>query len=425
MKNKTKLSIFRFAHAFATGAGTETYLEDLDKTLLSRNVWSIFRVFLTREQSPGPQGDEILGKGRLIRIPVCAEIADEKMVERTRDTMDQGREWLKAQIRDKIILNPFLYRVFFRGFIQKIGIPPRRQIEATGIREVFRGVLKLNKIDLLVMHHVGGRDGAELVEEAVINNIPYVFINHYSNDVFNHLSVRRQIIKAAGIGGVSNVDVPQALRKCFFNLSDGIDTEVFKPKDQGTEPLRSNLPIVLLPARVTPSKGQRDLIKACAILKRSGVRMLAAMAGRIDSTDYLNELKRLSFEKEVHKDVLFLGELSCEQLRQWYESAAVVVFPTYHNEGLGRVLIESQSMHTPVISYIIGGTPEALLDGETGYLVRKGDITQFGTRLKELLLDKRKCKQMGIAGREFIENRFSLNALAKRHEQFYSKAINI
>mgnify|MGYP006283153491 CR=1 FL=1 len=421
MSETNELAIFRFAHAFASGAGTETYLEDLDKTLLNRNAWTIFRVYLTTDDPPGEKREESFEQGKLIRIPVHVEKRENNETRPERVRMERWIERVKLQVRDKILFNPFLYRMVFHGLVERIPTA-RRELEALGVRDVFKDVLKLNRIDLLVMHHLGGRDGAELVEESVSNGIPYVFVNHYSNDVLNHLSVRKQIAKASGIGGVSNVGVPRQFRHKFFNLSDGIDTEIFKIRKQRKETLRDDFPVVLLPARVTPSKGQRDLIEACNILKREGIRMFAVMAGRIESLSYFKELKQMALRNAVHKNVLFLGELSTRQLREWFEIAEVLAFPTYHNEGLGRVLIESQAMHTPPISYIIGGTPEAIINGETGYLVDKGDVNEFAAKLKDLLVDIKLRRKMSIAGRRFVENRFSLGALAERHEKFYLKA---
>jgi phosphatidylinositol alpha-1,6-mannosyltransferase len=150
--------------------------------------------------------------------------------------------------------------------------------------------------------------------------------------------------------------------------------------------------------------------------------MTAALAGRADSLSYVQELKNLAGHLGVEQDVLFLGELSPAQLRDWYASAAVLAFPTYHHEGLPRVLMESQAMKVPPISYIIGGTPEAIVHGQTGFLVKKGDVPGFTKRLRELLTDEQRRKEMGEAGRAFMEERFSLHALALRHEQFYLHA---
>ena len=58
-------------------------------------------------------------------------------------------------------------------------------------------------------------------------------------------------------------------------------------------------------------------------------------------------------------------------------------------------------------------------DGKTGFLVKKGDVKTFTKRLEELLNNEEKRKNMGQAGRKFVQREFSLDALAERHEKLY------
>jgi len=275
-----------------------------------------------------------------------------------------------------------------------------------------------------VMHYIGGQDSAGIIEEAIDRNIPYVVINHFSNDRFNHMSFREQSSRASGIAGLSNIGLPHWLRGRFFNLSNGIDINFFKKDGTQPLPIQTDSPIIMMSARITPEKGQKDLILACASLHKEGIRVKAALAGRIDSPEYANMLKSLAKEYGIEKEVFFLGELPPVQVRSWYAAATVLAFPTYHHEGLPRVLLESQAMQMPPISYIIGGTPEAIIHGKTGYLVKKGNIHELTLRLRELITNKKKRIEMGNVGRSFVEEHFSLQSIASRHEAFYTKAVS-
>ena len=82
-------------------------------------------------------------------------------------------------------------------------------------------------------------------------------------------------------------------------------------------------------------------------------------------------------------------------------------------------------MQKPVLAYDVGGICRALHDGVTGLLVGKGDITALAGRLQDLLQDENVRSTMGRRGREFVIGRFSLEALAARHERFYAKALNL
>jgi glycosyltransferase involved in cell wall biosynthesis len=76
-------------------------------------------------------------------------------------------------------------------------------------------------------------------------------------------------------------------------------------------------------------------------------------------------------------------------------------------------LQEAQLMQKPVIATNVGGIPEMMQDGETGYLIKKGDSNDLIKKLLILLENKELSKQMGQSGREFIENQFSLEASGK------------
>jgi len=228
----------------------------------------------------------------------------------------------------------------------------------------------------------------------------------------------------SGIAGVSALGVPRWLKNRFYDLSDGIDLEIFNPSIAHSLNIEKNIPTIIYPARITRVKGQTDLIKAYAKLKNEGLRARIVFAGRADSAEYEKELKKLVKKNGLTDDVLFLGQLNMEELRDWYGISSVMAFPTYHQEGLGRILVEAQAMKVPSVAYIIGGTPEGIQHGKTGFLVRKGDIQAFTERLRELLTDETKRKTMGEEGRRFVQENFSLEALADRHEKYYLRVLN-
>ncbi|HLB42928.1 MAG TPA: glycosyltransferase, partial [Gammaproteobacteria bacterium] len=171
------------------------------------------------------------------------------------------------------------------------------------------------------------------------------------------------------------------------------------------------------------TKGQSDLIKACAMLKKQEFHIKVVLAGRSDSLLYEEQLKRQARELNVIDDILFVGQLNREQLRDWYGVSAVLAFPTYHHEGLPRILMEAQAMEVPCIVYDVGGTSEGIVHEKTGYLIPKGDLKLFTEKLRELLIDENRRKKMGKEARKFVEQRFSLQALAARHEAFYLRIL--
>ncbi len=415
-------TIFRFTKSFKNGAGMEKYLEDLDCILSKRNKIKILRMFLETESSAEKYIKRNIGQGNLIEIPMLVtkgEIQSTPVTNKVRQTI---KFILKIIFRDFIIYNPILYRFFFRSYLKRKYFQPGG-FPINKVGEKFRKIHQEFNVDLLVMHHVGRIDSAEIIEEAKKLKIPYIYIHHYSNNQFNNVSIRELITDAEVIAGVSNFEVPKRLKKNFYNLSDGIDLELFDPDKAGSLDNEKNIPIIIYPARITRVKGQSDLVKAYSKLKSEGLHARIIFAGRVDSPEYEEELKELVRNQSLTEDVFFVGQLSTEELRDWYNISSIMAFPTYHQEGLGRILVEAQAMKVPPVAYIIGGTPEGIQNGETGFLVRKGDIKAFTSKLKKLLTNETKRKEMGEAGRKFVEAKYSLDALASRHENLYMKVL--
>ena len=129
-------------------------------------------------------------------------------------------------------------------------------------------------------------------------------------------------------------------------------------------------------------------------------------------------IEYLAADCNMQDSIMRLGQLSKEELRNWYATSQLVVLPS-SNEGLGRVILEAQAMNVPVITYDVGGLSEAIRDGKTGYLVKKGDVKGLAKKIETLLADEHKRKAMGEAGRRFMESDFGIQQLLRRHEIFY------
>jgi glycosyltransferase involved in cell wall biosynthesis len=91
---------------------------------------------------------------------------------------------------------------------------------------------------------------------------------------------------------------------------------------------------------------------------------------------------------------------------------------------LPRTLLEAQAMKKPVVAYDSGGIGEALLPGETGFLVPKGSIGDLAKKIALLITDEELRLRMGKLGRELIFRKFSSSSLVDRHERLYLSALS-
>lgn len=413
------VTILRFAHAFESGGGTERYLDDLDHVLLARNAMTIVRLHLTRRSS-GYSSEELIGKGRLVRIALRVLPGNDR---HPNGDENQFRFRLKRTLRDWVVYNPLVWPAIGASWIASLRLT-HEPGQAVGAGDAAAAVFRNRRVNLAVLHFFGGADAEEVMNEARKVRVPIAIQNHFSNDRFQHLAIRKHAMSADGVAGVNGLELPRYVRNGFMNLSDGIDTEFFRREN--ARPLENppSQPVILLPARVVREKGQLDLVHAAALLRRSGVECCLAFAGRADSSSFVNELSQTIASTGLNEHVRFLGDLKLEELRDWYAASAVVGLPTCHHEGLPRIVLEAQSMGVPVVAYNTGGVADGIASGRTGYLLPTGDIPGLANRLREILASASLRAHMGTCGREAAVTRFSLAALAGRHEQFYLRIIS-
>jgi glycosyltransferase involved in cell wall biosynthesis len=177
---------------------------------------------------------------------------------------------------------------------------------------------------------------------------------------------------------------------------------------------------VLFVGRLTPHKGIDRLIAA---LPRHARLTVAGTGGHDPAppeSDYPRLLKRLARDK----DVSFLGPVAEHKLPELYRRAEVLVLPSVHrtcygrrvvvSELLGLSLIEAMASGTPVISSRIGGLPEVVHEGETGFLVEPGNVEELNYRIALMVSDRKLARRMGNAARELVLDRFTWAACARR-----------
>lgn len=415
-------TVLRFAHAFESGGGTERYLDDLDRALLERNAMTVVRLHLTRRPVPAAPIEQKIGRGTLICVPLAVTAGDRGSSRRELQESSLCFR-LKQKFRDWVLYNPAVWGIIGATWTRRLTLP-RQPGQAIGAGRAAAQQLQSRRIDLAILHYFGGADADEVLAAARAAGVPVGILNHYSNDRFLHLAIRKHAMAATGIAGVNGLGLPRYVRQGFANLSDGVDTDFFRRALAATLPHPPRYPIILLPARVVREKGQLDLVRAVSHLRKSGVECGIAFAGRVDSSEFVTELKGEIAGAGMEDCVRFLGDLTVAELRDWYAACTIMAFPTYHHEGLGRVIVEAQAMETPVIAYATGGVAEAIEHGKTGYLLPTGDLAGLIRYLRELLLSPLRRAELGAAGRKVVEQRFSLAALASRHEQFYAQVIS-
>lgn len=186
---------------------------------------------------------------------------------------------------------------------------------------------------------------------------------------------------------------------------------------------------VLFVGRLTPHKGVDRLIAALPADARLRIAGSTGHDAHLPERHYPELLRRLA----AGRDVQFLGPVADAELPALYRSAAVLVLPSVQrscygrevrvSELLGLVLLEAMASGTPVVASRVGGVPEVVQHGVTGYLVEPGNVAELRARLDELLKDPALARRMGRAARELVCERFTWQACAARCLQAYAELV--
>ncbi|MGW1048006.1 glycosyltransferase family 4 protein [Streptomyces sp. NPDC001118] len=204
-------------------------------------------------------------------------------------------------------------------------------------------------------------------------------------------------------------------------LPPGVDEKTFHPGSGGEE-VRARLgltdrPVVVCVSRLVPRKGQDTLIQALPrILAAEPDTVLLIVGGG----PYEQDLRRLARETGVEASVRFTGAVPWSELPAHYGAGDVFAMPCRTRrggldvEGLGIVYLEASATGLPVVAGDSGGAPDAVLDGETGWVVRGGDPAETAGRIVPLLADPELRRRMGERGRQWVEERWRWDLLAEK-----------
>ncbi|GAA3237620.1 hypothetical protein GCM10020256_57230 [Streptomyces thermocoprophilus] len=207
----------------------------------------------------------------------------------------------------------------------------------------------------------------------------------------------------------------------MVQLPPGVDEKTFHPGSGGDE-IRARLgltdrPVVVCVSRLVRRKGQDTLVRAMPrILAAEPDTVLLIVGGG----PYEQDLRRLARETGVADSVRFTGAVPWSELPAHYGAGDVFAMPCRTRrggldvEGLGIVYLEASATGLPVVAGDSGGAPDAVLDGETGWVVRGGSPEEAAERIVALLGDPELRRRMGERGRQWVEEKWRWDLLAER-----------
>jgi colanic acid/amylovoran biosynthesis glycosyltransferase len=215
----------------------------------------------------------------------------------------------------------------------------------------------------------------------------------------------------------------------LVRLPMGVEPAAFAPVPNARTPVargRTGDEIRLLSvARLVEEKGISIAVRAVARLasRYPGLRYQVVGDGPLRPS-----LERLAATLGVSARVTWLGALPRDRVREYYARAHVFALPgivarSGAQESQGVALLEAQASGLPVVASAVGGIPESLLDGKSGFLVPERDVEALAERVAALIDRPELRARMGSAGRAFTRENFDRNALADRLISLYEGVV--
>jgi starch synthase len=201
-------------------------------------------------------------------------------------------------------------------------------------------------------------------------------------------------------------------------IHNGIDTEEYKP-DHGTDVLERHgvdpaTPYVIFVGRITHQKGLEHLLDAAPSIDSKA--RLVLCAGAPDTPEIGARVR--SRIPQLERTIWIEEMLPKPEVIQLLTHATVFVCPSIY-EPMGIVNLEAMACETAVVASRVGGIPEVVAKGETGFLVEPGNAEELAVRVNELLADPELATRFGKAGRKRAVEHFSWRAIAERTAGLY------
>ncbi|MFI6843447.1 glycosyltransferase family 4 protein [Kitasatospora sp. NBC_00085] len=258
-------------------------------------------------------------------------------------------------------------------------------------------------------------------------------MTHGHEAAWAQLPAARQLLRRIGAGTdtmtylgeytrsrIAGAVGPEAAAR-MVQLPPGVDEQTFHPESGGAE-LRRRLgladrPVVVCVSRLVPRKGQDTLIEAMPQILADVPDAVLLIVG---DGPYRADLEKLADARGVRASVRFTGSVPWEELPAHYGAGDVFAMPCRTRrggldvEGLGIVYLEASATGLPVVAGDSGGAPDAVLEGETGYVVPGGSPAAAAERIVRLLNDEELRRRLGEAGRRWVDRSWRWDLLAGR-----------
>ena len=176
-------------------------------------------------------------------------------------------------------------------------------------------------------------------------------------------------------------------------------------------------PLLVHVSNFRPVKRPVDCIEILARVLQKGVNTRLVMVG--DGSERTNVEHRARC-LGVYEKCVFVGKQP--NIVDYLSAADVLLLPS-EQESFGLAALEAMACEVPVIASLVGGIPEVVTDGETGFLSEVGDVDKMADDAARLLSDATLRREMGKRARESAVSRYRTDIVIPRYIEFYERVL--
>lgn len=176
---------------------------------------------------------------------------------------------------------------------------------------------------------------------------------------------------------------------------------------------------IIMVARFSSPKEQGQLVQALSILQKEGKYFFTTFVG--DGPN-LEHVKQLAYTLGIQNEVYFTGARSDVEKLLVGQDLFILISKW---EGFPISIIEAMRQGLPVIASNVGGVSEAVIDGETGFLIPRDDIQVLVKKLRNIHDRDQSLEEMGIKGRARFEENFTLEKMVQETVDIYEEVFEL
>lgn len=211
----------------------------------------------------------------------------------------------------------------------------------------------------------------------------------------------------------------------FICVHNGIDVNQFTASQETIDALRTRLKlegrkVILFAGRLTGAKGTKPLLDTLQFVAKDVPEACLLVLSSVSIDEQIQDEQYANL-KENH--IVSGGWLSGEDLAGAFHLSDVLVVPSLIFDTFPTVNLEAMASKSVVLATCSGGSREAVLDGETGYIINPYDTDDFARKLSTLLSDDTLRESMAEKAYQRVRSRFTIEHQAKTMLALYQKAI--